>query len=102
MSLDVKTFAAELSTKLVVLLEARKEELIADAGGWPRRAAVKMAWPTLMAEVPTLTESLIELVAWKFGGMTLEDLVGAIESIKATSRADVRAGADAQVPQSRA
>jgi len=86
MPLDAKHFADEIAPKLVAILEERKADIIAAAGGFPRRAAVKMAWPTLIGEIPPLTESLVELLAWKFGDMTVNDLVNALDSIKKSAK----------------
>ncbi len=107
MSFDPKAFADELASRLVVELESRKDEIVADAGGWPRRAAVRLAWPTLIDELPPLTETLIALVAERFGHLTVDDLLDALQKIKESShlgdagRANGAAG-DGQVPQSRA
>lgn len=106
MAFDPKAFADELATKLVALLESRKDEIVADAGGWPRRAAVRLAWPTLMGEVPPMTETLIELVADRFGHLTVDDLLEALQQIKHSShlagigKTNGFAG-EGQVPQSR-
>jgi hypothetical protein len=86
MKLDAKHFADEIAPKLVALLDERKDELIGSAGSFPRRAAVKLAWPTLIAEIPQLTETLIELLAWKFGDLTVNDLVMALDTIKKSAR----------------
>lgn len=101
MPFDPKAFADEISGKLVGLLEERKEEIVADAGGWARRAAVRVAWPTLIAEVPTLARTLIELAAWRFGDLTVSDLLGAIDRIKQASPPALHLDGS-QVPQSRA
>ena len=45
-----------------------------------------MAWPTLIGEVPNLTEALIELLAWRFGDLTVNDLVAALDTIKRSAR----------------
>jgi hypothetical protein len=107
MPFDPKAFADELATKLIALLESRKDEIVADAGGWPRRAAVRLAWPTLIGEVPPMTETLVELVAERFGHLTVDDLLDALQQIKQSSNlgglglANGTAG-DGHVPQSRA
>ncbi len=82
MPLDAHHFAAELAPKLIELLEARKSAIIDDAGGLPRRAAVRLAWPTLVGEVPQLTETVIELLAWRFGELTVNNLVEALDAIR--------------------
>jgi len=82
MTLDAKHFADEIAPKLVALLEERKAEIVDSAGNFPRRTAVKLAWPTLVAEIPHLAETLIELLAWKFGDLTVNDLVMALDTIK--------------------
>ena len=86
MPLDTKHLADEFSPKLVELLEARKAQIVDAAGGLPRKLAVKMAWPTMIAEVPNLTETLIELLIWKFGEMTVEELIKAVDSLKKSTR----------------
>ncbi len=104
MPFDPKSFADDLATRLVALLESRKDEIVADAGGWPRRAAVRLAWPTLIGEVAPLTETLIELVAERFGHLTVDDLLDALQKIKESSRPGGlgEANGSAHVPQSRA
>ena len=106
MSFDPKKFADEISGKLTTILEAKKPEIVAGAGGWARREAVKLAWPTLIGEVPPLTETLIELVSWKFGRLTIDDLLEALSEIKNSSKlpelAEGDGIAEGQVPQSRA
>jgi hypothetical protein len=100
MAFDAKAFADEIAGKLRSSLDARKDAIVAGAGGWPRRAAVKMAWPTLMGELTPITETLVELVSWKFGSLTVDDLLEALADIKHANLAG-SAGGD-QVPQSRA
>jgi hypothetical protein len=107
MPFDPKAFADELTTKLVAILESRKDEIVADAGGWPRRAAVRLAWPTLIGEVPPMTETLIELVAERFGHLTVDDLLDALQQIKQSSHTGAAGQAngsvgDGQLPHSRA
>ncbi|HEY2154832.1 MAG TPA: hypothetical protein VGH33_04335 [Isosphaeraceae bacterium] len=107
MPFDPKAFADELATRLAAILESRKDEIIADAGGWPRRAAIRLAWPTLIGEIPPMTETLVELVAEKFGHLTVDDLLDALQQIKQRSHlggiGQINGSAgEGQVPQSRA
>lgn len=104
MSFDPKKFADEISGKLVTILESKKGEIVAGAGGWARREAVKLAWPTLIGEVPPLTETLIELVSWKFGSLTVDDLLEALAQIKKSSNlaglAESNGAGEGQLPRS--
>ena len=82
MPLDAKHLADEFSPKLVEILESRKQQIIDSAGSLPRKLAIKMAWPTVIDEVPALTQSMVELLIWKFGDMTVDQLIESIDSIK--------------------
>ncbi len=82
MKLDSQQLVEEFGPKLVERLEARKSQIVEKAGGLPMRAAVKMAWPAFINEVPTLTETLVELMIWKFGDLTSEQMLEAFDSLK--------------------
>jgi hypothetical protein len=67
--------SAKLAPQLVAALEANKARIITLAGSNIRRGALRLAWPTILNEVPELTRLAINLIADEFGSMNVNDLL---------------------------
>jgi hypothetical protein len=80
MALTPDSLADKLAPKLQAILRARQDEIVAGAGGLPRRAAVRLAFPTFLDEVPVLLRSAIELISDEFGRMNINDLIAFLEA----------------------
>ena len=74
------SLTAKLAPQLQELVRARRDAFIANAGGFARREAVRLAFPTFVAEIPTLLRAAIELISDEFGHMNLNDLLAFLES----------------------
>lgn len=83
--MDAKSLAAELTPKMHAILESNKSEILDQAGGWIARKAIEAGWPVLLREVPTMLESGIELLAWKFGKLSMEELMDLLLSVRKSS-----------------
>jgi hypothetical protein len=59
---DSRSLVDRLTPEVRAALEARKPEILAKAGSLPRREAIKLAWPTLLNEVPTMLRTAIDLI----------------------------------------
>lgn len=83
--MDAKTLAAELSPALQEILNSHKDDFIAEAGGWLTRKALEIAWPVIMRLLPRILQAGIELLAWKFGTMTLIKVMDLLMAIRNAS-----------------
>lgn len=61
-SADSNTLVDRLTPEVRAALEARKPEILENAGNFARREAIKLAWPTLLNEVPTLIRTAVDLI----------------------------------------
>jgi len=80
------TMAADFAPKLVVILESKKAEIVASAGGWIARNAVKAAWHIFIVWVPWLIARVIEYAANRWGKMTVNEMLSTLTVIRATSQ----------------
>ncbi len=67
--------AAKIAPALVAALEAREEEIIAAAGGFLARGAVRMVFPAFLREVPALAHVSLDVVSREFGSLTVNDFL---------------------------
>jgi hypothetical protein len=67
--------SAKIAPRIVAALEADKARLITLAGSNIRRGALRLAWPTIINEVPELTRLSIDLISDEFGSMNVNDLL---------------------------
>ena len=79
MATSFDTLTDKLAPRLQEIIRARRDEIIANAGGFARREAVRLAFPTFVNEIPILLRSAIELVSDEFGRMNLNDLMAFLE-----------------------
>lgn len=80
MPMTTASLADKLAPRLQDILRDRQDEFVASAGGPFVREAVKLAFPTFVAEVPTLLRSAIDMIAVEFGHMDLNDLIAFLDS----------------------
>lgn len=77
-SLNSSAIAKSLADKIAPVLQAnvtqRKEEIIASAGGWSARTAVRVGFPVGVREIPTLTEVGAEAMLDHLGSLSLSEL----------------------------
>ena len=76
--MDPHALATELAPHLETILQAKRADFEANAGGPARRWLVRQAWPTVMGWLPALLESALALFAWKFAAMTVGEIVYAL------------------------
>lgn len=67
-------FAKRIAPRLSAELVERKDAIIANAGSWPTRAAVKLAFPAALRQVQTMTEAGADAMLDEFGSMTLAEV----------------------------
>ena len=72
--------ADKLAPRLREILERRRAEIIAGAGGFARREALKLAFPSFVDEVPNLLRAALDLISDEFGHMNLNDLLAYLEN----------------------
>jgi hypothetical protein len=75
MIITTNALTAKIAPKVVAALEANKASIITQAGSNIRRGALRLAWPTIIAEIPNLTGIAIDLVSDEFGHMNVNDLL---------------------------
>jgi hypothetical protein len=63
---------SRLAARLAGLLDARRDELIADLG-WLERHAVAAFWPRIVAEAETLAHAALAHLSAEFGGTTFAE-----------------------------
>jgi hypothetical protein len=61
-------------------VEARRDEIVAGAGGFARREAVRLAFPTFLDEIPAVIRSAVDLISDEFGHMNVNDLLAYLEN----------------------
>lgn len=78
--LTTDSLAAKLAPQLQAILRSREEEFVAAAGNRLRQGAMRLAFPTIVDEVPAILKSAIDLIAAEFGKMNVNDLLAFLES----------------------
>ncbi len=73
--MTMTTLVEKIAPKLQAILNERQEDIIEAAGSLPRRVAVRLAFPTLVYEVPNMLQIAIDLIATEFGNMDINDLL---------------------------
>jgi hypothetical protein len=79
MALTPGALADKLAPNLQAILRGRQDQIVSGAGSFPRRAAVRLAFPTFVDEVPVLLRSAIDLISDEFGRMNINDLIAFLE-----------------------
>jgi hypothetical protein len=79
MPLTSQSLASKVAPKLQDVLEAHKEQIVADAGGMVQRQLLRMAWPTIIGEVPALADVSVQLIVKEFGKLNINDLIKFLE-----------------------
>lgn len=87
MPLDARQLAARIVPTLIAQLEARKPEILAEAGGPLARTIERIAWPKLIRQLPLIAEAGIEALAQEFGHLTLDEIAASVFAIRQSALA---------------
>jgi hypothetical protein len=82
--MDARAWAVELQPQAAEILEAHKADLIGDLP-WARRKLAEMLWPWLLFKLFTIIQCVVELLAARFGRMTLGEVAEALAGIRKTA-----------------
>jgi hypothetical protein len=69
-----KQLAAKISPSLQAAANARKEDIIHNAGGLPVRAVVRVGFPVAVREIPPLAESGCDVLFDHLGTLSIGDV----------------------------
>jgi hypothetical protein len=72
---DSATLVANLTPKVRQALEDHKPEILKNASSGAQRAAIKLAWPTFLQQVPTLLKAGIDLLRKELSEEMKDDLI---------------------------
>jgi hypothetical protein len=75
-----EALADKIAPRLRAILEARRDEIVASAGGFARREAVRLAFPSFLDNLPALVRSALDLISDEFGHMNINDFLAYLEN----------------------
>lgn len=67
--------ASHIGPAIAKQVASRRDTIVANAGGPIKREAVRLGFPVLIREIPTITEAGIDAALDEFGKLSITDLV---------------------------